>query len=283
VERFEELSAPAPRSVTVAGVQIGRGSRVVLRPGGGGDIFDRAMAGRLAVIEAIHADTEGKIHLAVTVEDDPGQDLGAARQPGHRFFFSPAEVEPLAEAGDAPLPTTRVLVAGIGNIFLADDAFGVEVARRLAQRELPAGVEVKDFGIRGMDLVYALGEGYDAAVFVDAVPRGEAPGTLFVIEPELESGEVMLDAHGMDPVKVLSLAGQLGPIPERVLVVGCEPQVRMSGDEEDLVGELSEPVRAALGGAVELVESVLGELLETDSKDSASLPNPSANGRETKV
>ncbi len=271
MERFEDLSTPVPRSVTVAGREIGRGSRVVLRPRDGGDIFDRALAGRLAVIDGIHQDLEGTIQLAVTVEDDPGQDLGAARQPGHRFFYSPAEVEPLTEAGDGPLPTTRVLVAGIGNIFLADDAFGVEVARRLEQREQPAGVDVKDFGIRGMDLVYALGEGYDAAVFVDAVPRGEAPGTLFVIEPELEleSGEVMLDAHGMDPVKVLSLAGQLGPIPERVLVVGCEPQVRMTGDEEELVGELSEPVRAAVDGAVGLVESVLAELLKS-------------NGRETK-
>ena len=270
MERFEELSDPAPRSVAIAGVEIGRGSRVVLRPGAGGDVFDRAIAGRLAVIEGIHEDTDGKVHLAVTVEDDPGQDLGAARQPGHRFFFSPAEVEPLAQDAGDPLPATRVLVAGIGNIFLADDGFGVEVAHRLAQRELPAGAEVKDFGIRGMDLVYALGEGYDAAVFVDAVPRGEAPGTLFVIEPELESGEVMLDAHGMDPVKVLSLAAQLGPVPERVLVVGCEPQVRMSGEEEEIVGELSEPVRAALDPAVELVESVLEELLES-------------NGRETKV
>lgn len=269
MERFEELSAPAPRSVTVAGREIGRGSRVVLRPGAGGDIFDRAMAGRLAVIDGIHEDTEGKVHLAVTLEDDPGQDLGAARRPGHRFFYSPDEVEPLAEA---PLPTTRILVAGIGNIFLADDGFGVEVARRLSQRRLPAGVEVKDFGIRGMDLVYALGEGYDVAVFVDAVPRGEPPGTLMVIEPELEleSGEVMLDAHGMDPVKVLSLAGRLGPTPERVLVVGCEPKVRMSGDEEDLVGELSEPVAAAVDGAVELVESVLEELLERNGRETGA-------------
>jgi Ni,Fe-hydrogenase maturation factor len=86
-----------------------------------------------------------------------------------------------------------------------------------------------------------------------------------VIEPELGQPDpeapVMLDAHGMDPVKVLALAGQLGPVPERILVIGCEPQVRMSGDEEDLVGELSEPVRAALDGAVALVESVLDDVL----------------------
>ncbi len=263
MDGFEELSTPAPRSVTAAGVEIGRGSRVVLRPGEGGDIFDRALAGQPALVEAIHEDTEGKVHLAVTLDDDPGRDLGAKRQPGHRFFFSPAEVEPLAGDADG-LPSVRVLVAGIGNIFLADDGFGVEVAQRLERRALPPGVEIKDFGIRGMDLVYALGEGYDVAVFIDAVPRGEEPGTLFLIEPELEldAGEVMLDAHGMDPVKVLSLAAQLGPVPERVLVVGCEPQVRMTGDEEELVGELSDPVRAAIDGAVEMVESALGEILE---------------------
>jgi hydrogenase maturation protease len=121
---------------------------------------------------------------------------------------------------------------------------------------------VGDFGIRGIDLMYALGEGYDAAVFVDAVPRGEPPGTLSVIEPELEEGEATIDAHGMDPVKVLSLARQVGSVPERILVVGCEPGVRMTGDEEEVVGELSEPVRAAIDDAVGLVESVIRELTE---------------------
>jgi hydrogenase maturation protease len=247
------------RSVTVAGVEVGRGSRVVLRPRAGADVFDRAIAGKVAVVERVEEDMEGSVQLAVVVEDDPGRDLGERRQPGHRFFFSPEEVEPLA--GQAQ-PPTRVLVAGIGNIFMGDDAFGVEVARRLTERQLPAGVDVGDFGIRGIDLMYALGEGYDAAVFVDAVPRGEPPGTLSVIEPRLEDGEVTLDAHGMDPVKVLSLARQVGSVPERILIVGCEPAVRMTGDEEDMVGELSDPVRAAIGGAVELVESVVGELLE---------------------
>jgi hydrogenase maturation protease len=202
---------------------------------------------------------EGSVQLAVVVEDDPGRDLGERRQPGHRFFFSPEDVEPLAGQSQ---PARRVLVAGIGNIFMGDDAFGVEVARRLAGRELPAGVDVGDFGIRGIDLMYALGEGYDAAVFVDAVPRGEPPGTLSVIEPRVEDGEVTLDAHGMDPVRVLSLARQVGSVPERIVIVGCEPAVRMSGDEEEIVGELSEPVRAAIGDAVELVESVVGELVE---------------------
>jgi hydrogenase maturation protease len=248
-----------PTSVTVAGVEVGRGSRVVLRPRAGADIFDRAIAGKVAVVDRVDEDMEGSVQLAVVVEDDPGRDLGEMRQPGHRFFFSPEEVEPLA---GQPQPAARVLVAGIGNIFMGDDAFGVEVARRLAERPLPAGVEVGDFGIRGIDLMYALGEGYDAAVFVDAVPRGEPPGTLSVIEPELEEGEATIDAHGMDPVKVLSLARQVGSVPERILVVGCEPGVRMTGDEEEVVGELSEPVRAAIDDAVGLVESVIRELTE---------------------
>jgi hydrogenase maturation protease len=243
----------------VAGVEVGRGSRVVLHPRAGADIFDRAIAGKVAVVDRVDEDMEGSVQLAVVVEDDPGRDLGEMRQPGHRFFFSPEEVEPLA---GQPQPAARVLVAGIGNIFMGDDAFGVEVARRLAERPLPAGVDVGDFGIRGIDLMYALGEGYDAAVFVDAVPRGESPGTLSVIEPELEEGDATIDAHGMDPVKVMSLARQVGNVPERILVVGCEPAVRMTGDEEEVVGELSEPVRAAIDDAVGLVESVIKELME---------------------
>jgi hydrogenase maturation protease len=250
------------RSVPVAGVEVGRGSRVVVRPRAGGDIMDRALAGQVAVVEALHEDLEGRVHVAVTIEDDPGRDLGEKRQPGHRFFFAPDELEPLA--GEPP-PALRVLVAGIGNVFMADDGFGVEVAKRLGERELPRGVDVVDFGIRGMDLVFALGEGYDVAVFVDAVPRGDEPGTLFVIEPDVDQlpGDVMMDAHGMDPVKVLALAGTLGPVPERILVVGCEPLVSMTGDEEDLVGELSAPVRAALDGAVELVVGLVGEIVES--------------------
>jgi hydrogenase maturation protease len=249
------------RTVTVGGVEVGRGTRVVLRPRAGADILDRAIAGKVAVVDRVDEDMEGLVQLAVVVEDDPGRDMGELRQPGHRFFFSPDEVEPLA---GQERPPARVLVAGIGNIFMGDDGFGVEVARRLAAREWPAGVDVADFGIRGMDLMYALGEGYDAAVFVDAVPRGEPPGTLSVIEPDLGAGggPATLDAHGMDPVKVLALAGQIGEVPERILIVGCEPAVRMTGDEEELVGELSEPVRAALPAAEEMVESLVRQLTE---------------------
>ncbi len=156
----------------------------------------------------------------------------------------------------------RVLVAGVGNIFLGDDGFGVEVVRRLAGRGLPEGVEVVDFGIRGMDLAYALQDDYDLVVFVDATPRGEAPGTVYLIEPEIEEdGEVALDTHGMDPVKVMKLSRVLGARPTRTLVVGCEPQVILSGEDyDDMLMELSEPVLAAVEEAAKLVESLVEEI-----------------------
>ncbi len=204
---WEELERPGPDAVTVAGVELRRGSRVRLRPRAGGDVFDIALAGRAATVADIEQDVDGGLQVAVTVDDDPGRDLGAINQPGHRFFFSPEEVEPLGGR--------RVLVAGIGNVFLGDDGFGVAVAERLARRELPAGVEARDFGIRGMDLAYALGD-YDAAVLVDAVPRGGEPGTLYVIEPKLDLPGGQFQAHGMDPVSVLALARELGGTPERV-------------------------------------------------------------------
>lgn len=165
----------------------------------------------------------------------------------------------------------RILVAGIGNIFLGDDGFGVEVVRRLAGRELPEGVKVVDFGIRGMDLAYALQDDYEAVIFVDALPRGEEPGTVYLIEAKIEEeGEVSLDTHGMDPVKVIRLARALGAEPVRTLVVGCEPQVILGGEDyDDMLMELSEPVLAAVEEAVKLVESVVEEIKEANGEQSA--------------
>jgi hydrogenase maturation protease len=156
----------------------------------------------------------------------------------------------------------RILVAGVGNIFLGDDGFGVEVVRRLAGRDLPEGVEVVDFGIRGMDLAYALQDDYELVVFVDATPQGEKPGTVYLIEAEIEEdGEVALDTHGMDPVKVIKLSRALGAKPTRTLVVGCEPQVVLSGEDYDeMLMELSEPVQNAVEEAVKLVESLVKEI-----------------------
>jgi len=158
-----------------------------------------------------------------------------------------------------------ILVAGIGNIFLGDDAFGVEVVRRLARRELPEQVRVVDFGIRGLDLTYALLDGYEAVILVDAVPRGEVPGTLFVLEPT--RGEAVesaaIEAHSMDPVKVLRLAEAMGGRVECLLLVGCEPAP--ADDEEDMREGLSAPARASVDEAVRLIESLVARLLQGET------------------
>jgi len=155
----------------------------------------------------------------------------------------------------------RILVAGVGNIFFGDDAFGVEVARRLARRELPEGVRVVDFGIRGLDLTYALLDGYEAVILVDATPRGGRPGTLYVLEPAAEAPTddcPMLETHGLDPVKVLRLAAAMGGRVGRLLVVGCEPA---PAEGEDFRDGLSDAVRTAVDEAVPLIESLAARLL----------------------
>jgi hydrogenase maturation protease len=155
----------------------------------------------------------------------------------------------------------RILVACIGNIFLGDDAFGCEVARQLATRELPENVRIVDFGIRSFDLAYALMDGYDATVFVDATPRGETPGTVYLIEPDLDEIKALgehaepFEAHGMNPLKVLSMVKMLGGEFRKIYLVGCEP-LFTGEDGEGFMG-LSEPVEAALDKAVEVVESVI--------------------------
>jgi hydrogenase maturation protease len=261
---WAEMGRPAPTSAVVDGVEVRKGSRVVLRPRAGADVFDLALAERVAIVEALEEDAEGRLHVAVTLEDDPGRELGDGHVLGHRFFFGLDEIEPLTAPPEPAPSRARVLVAGIGNVFLGDDGFGVEVAARLARRKLPAGVEVVDYGVRGMDLAYELQNGYEAAVFVDAAPRGERPGTLSVIEADTEDVEAVVDAHGMDPRRVLGLARALGRVPPRVLVVACEPQTIVRGEHDDeLVGELSPPVSAAVDDAVALVESLVRELIET--------------------
>lgn len=146
----------------------------------------------------------------------------------------------------------RILVAGVGNIFLGDDGFGVEVAQSLSKRQVPETVTVKDFGIRGFDLAYALLDPWDGVIIVDALPRGEAPGTLYVIEPDRSgAGEADINPHGMDPVRVLNLAASMGTISARVLVVGCEPHD--FGDELEGRMGLSSPVQAAVEEACNTV------------------------------
>jgi hydrogenase maturation protease len=142
----------------------------------------------------------------------------------------------------------NVLVAGVGNIFLGDDGFGVEVARRLSTVDLPAGVQVRDYGVSGMHLAYDLLDGFDTTILVDATSRGDVPGTVYVVEldpvPE-PTGSV--DAHGMQPDLVLGLLRLLGGSCPRVLLVGCEP-----ASVTDHIG-LSPPVAAAVDAAVRAV------------------------------
>jgi hydrogenase maturation protease len=184
-------------------------------------------------------------------------------------------------------PSRRVLIACIGNIFLGDDGFGVEVARRLQNRttkQYPAGVEVVDFGIRGMDLAYALLDDYDMLVLVDAVPRGGSPGTLYLIEPTLTSRvgvgipasqaecpvwgtgnapalQVALDSHSMDPVKVLAFARTIGARPIRTLLVGCEPTPIGGGEDyAEMQMGLSGPVQAAVDKAIKMIDALVEEL-----------------------
>ena len=151
--------------------------------------------------------------------------------------------------------TGRTLVAGVGNIFLHDDAFGVEVIRLLAGRPQWAGVEIADFGIRGVHLVYELLNGCDVFVLVDAAQQGYEPGTVTVLEVEPEDaapGVPVMDAHSLTPDSVFAMLSSMGGHLGRCLVVACEPADLSPG-----MG-LSDQVQAALPHAVHAVEEILG-------------------------
>jgi hydrogenase maturation protease len=166
-----------------------------------------------------------------------------------------------------------ILVACVGNIFLGDDGFGVEVARQLSMRALPSEVVVKDFGIRGFDLAYALLDHDGLTILVDACPRGGLPGTVYVIEPDADdsaespglpektASELGLpETHSMDPMRVLEMVRRMGGSPKQILIVGCEP-ADFGPENEGRMG-LSEPVEAAVGEAVAVIERVVLEHIE---------------------
>lgn len=275
--RLLEDKAPA-ESLSIAGVEVKPGHRVRLHPGKRGDVMDIALAGKTAMIESIEQDYEGKFHVCVVADDDPGRDIGIMRQPGHRFFFDPEEIEPLPPdqlESSAVAESPSVLIAGIGNIFLGDDAFGVEVAQRLAGRKLPERVKVVDFGIRGFDLAYALLDRFDVTILVDACPRGGAPGTLYVIEPDLnvsaqdaaEAEQTTVDAHSMNPMNVIRMAKSMGGELKRILLVGCEPLTL--GPEEGAMG-LSEPVAAMVEEAANRIESLVETIQRGESPERRS-------------
>jgi hydrogenase maturation protease len=189
-------------------------------------------------------------------------------------------------AAQVSSPWRRVLVAGVGDPCRGDDGFGSEVARRLARRPLPPGVEVVDFSSRGLDLVFALRQGYQAALLIDTARRGEAPGTLTVIEPragELGEGEeVALDPAALDPLGLVRFARLFGSVPPQVMVVVCEPQDAApaafdpSRFDPAARARMSPPVVEAVEHAVPLVESLLGDLFAAGPQaPPASLAIPS--------
>jgi hydrogenase maturation protease len=156
------------------------------------------------------------------------------------------------------MTTQRILVAGVGNVFLGDDGFGVAVAQQLAGRPQPAGVEVADIGIGGIHLAYELLDGCALLVLVDAAPRGEAPGTLTVLEVDGDAaptgtptGAPTVDAHGLAPDDLFALLDQVGAAPGRTVVIGCQPEDVTPGMD------LSAPVQAAVPRAVSLVEEIV--------------------------
>ena len=156
----------------------------------------------------------------------------------------------------------QILVAAVGNVWLRDDGFGAEVAKRLGERELPRGVQVFDFGAGGLDLAYEVMRGYDALVLIDISRQGGEAGTLYVMEADetsvggpIEDGEV-IDPHGMDPQTVLRFVKAVGGWPGKVVVVACEP-----ADVGDMGIGLSAPVAAAVDRAVDVVVETVDELL----------------------
>jgi hydrogenase maturation protease len=164
--------------------------------------------------------------------------------------------------------TPRILVACIGNIFLGDDGFGTEVARRLAERSLPAEVTLKDFGIRGLDLTWALLDPWEFIILVDACPRGGDPGTVYVVEPDLaalsaaDGQPATFEAHSMNPMNVLRMVQSMGGAKGRILIVGCEP-ADMGSDEEGRLG-LSDPVQNAVEGAIARIESLIMQVISSE-------------------
>jgi hydrogenase maturation protease len=157
----------------------------------------------------------------------------------------------------------RILVAGIGNIFFGDDAFGVEVARQLTKHDLPDGAHVADFGIRSYDLAYAILDDYAAIIMVDAIQRGSEPGTLYLIEPNLgdvgQANDEIVNAHSLNPLRVLHMVMCVGGHIRSLYLVGCEPAILETHNGE--MG-LSQPVAAAVPEAIQMIKSLITRILD---------------------
>jgi hydrogenase maturation protease len=166
----------------------------------------------------------------------------------------------------------KILIAGIGNIFHGDDAFGCEVIRQLEAVAFSKEVTVRDFGIRSYDLAYALTEDYDAIILVDAASRGQPPGTLYLIEPDPHAWSDLPgpapDAHSMNSVSVIQMAQSLGGVKGKLFLVGCEPAA-LPGDEGEI--GLSESVQRTIPEAITMLASLVGDLLAPKAKENVQL------------
>ncbi|HSZ77989.1 MAG TPA: hydrogenase maturation protease [Chthoniobacterales bacterium] len=162
---------------------------------------------------------------------------------------------------------SKILVAGTGNIFLGDDAFGSEVARRLMSERLPPEVRVIDFGIRTYDLAYAILDGYDVTILIDITAQGQAPGTVYLIEPDLNQLDQfdtnLADAHSMNPVRVLQMLRRFGSSPGKLYLIGCEPAILEVEDGE--IG-MSETVEKSVPRAIEWIKTLIDDLLKESPK-----------------
>lgn len=234
------------------------GDAVVLKPRSRADAMDALLDGMTATVLSIEETLEGEQHYCVTIDRDPGRDLGARGFPGHRFFFRESDLVRKAERASAAGPS--VLIAGLGNVLMGDDGFGVEVARRLALLSSTSSnddVAVVDVGIRGFDLAFALSRAPKLAILVDAAARGRAPGTLTVLEPLDVARGAIESMHGVHPVRALELARSLGGVPETIRIVTCEPKVLGTEDEPQMT--LSPEVAAAVPRAIAIVEELVAE------------------------
>lgn len=260
---WEEFLNPggmdAKESLEVGGRRVVKGSRVRLcpPPGRRADAMDLFLRDQTATVAAVFRDLEDQAHIAVILDIAGDADLHESN--GRYFYFRDDEIEVLdhvdSHATDEVAPGRRVLVAGIGNMFLGDDGFGPAVIQRLASRALPDSTKVQDFGIRGIHLAYELlgaTPRYETTIIVDAVSRGGSPGTLYVLEPDTPSTTVELpDAHTISVEAVLGFLQRLGGTPGRVLIVGCEV-----GSVAPEMG-LSEAVAAAVDDAAEMVMQLI--------------------------
>ena len=237
----EAAADPSASSIDIAGVEVRMGTRVRLHPSHRADAQDLFLHGLAATVAGIFTDVDGEVHVAVDCRRRPGHRgaelagslpvLPSGRGiPGRGRPTAGKAITGKPVAGKRrPRMSASVLVAGIGNIFLGDDGFGVEVANRLAAEAMPAGAKVADFGIRGVHLAYELLEGYEGVVLVDAVPMGEEPGTVAIIKATAprasreSDSPLLLDAHSMSPDVVLATLCRLGGSIDNVYVVGCQP------------------------------------------------------------